>query len=118
MLILSLLTDQQKDVLQALLACAQSWDVYTMSQYSTTLWDALKYEILSAQDQELADEALRVLREIAVNLSRSASPSPTPSPLSQYLKPVTKECIEHLQEPAQRQAKAASDMLKAISSAG
>jgi DNA repair/transcription protein MET18/MMS19 len=88
-----------------------------MSQYSTTLWDSVKYEILSAQDQGLADEALLVLRESAVNLSRSANHSPTSSPLAQYLRPVTKECIEHLQEPAQRQAKAASDILKAISSA-
>jgi DNA repair/transcription protein MET18/MMS19 len=115
--ILSLLTDKQKDVLKALLACAQSWDVHTMSQYSVTLWDSLKYEILSAQDQELAHETLLVLRAIAVNLSRSANHSPTSSPVGQYLKPVIKECIEHLQEPAQRQAKAASDILKAISSA-
>jgi DNA repair/transcription protein MET18/MMS19 len=108
----------QKDVLQALLACAQSWDLHTMSQYSITLWDSLKFELLSAQEQELADETLLVLREIAVNLSRSTNSSPTSSPLAQYLRPVTKECLEHLQEPAQRQAKAAGDMLKAVSSAG
>jgi DNA repair/transcription protein MET18/MMS19 len=88
-----------------------------MSQYSVTLWDSLKYELLSAQEQELADETLLVLREIAVNLSRSANTSPTSSPLGLYLRPITKECLEHLQEPAQRQAKAAGDMLKAISSA-
>jgi DNA repair/transcription protein MET18/MMS19 len=89
-----------------------------MSQYSITLWDSLKFELLSAQEQELADETLLVLREIAANLSRNANISPTSSPLAQYLRPVTKECVEHLQEPAQRQAKAAGDMLKAISSAG
>jgi DNA repair/transcription protein MET18/MMS19 len=88
-----------------------------MSQYSITLWDSLKFESLSAQEQDLADEALLVLREIAVNLSRGTSPASTSSPLAQYLRPVTKECLEHLQEPAQRQAKAAGDMLKAISSA-
>jgi DNA repair/transcription protein MET18/MMS19 len=88
-----------------------------MSQYSVTLWDSLKYEIFSAQEQELADEALLILREIAVNLSKSANTLPNSSPLGQYLKPVAKECIEHLQEPAHRQAKAASDILKAISSA-
>jgi DNA repair/transcription protein MET18/MMS19 len=89
-----------------------------MSQYSITLWDSLKFELLSAQEQELADETLLVLREIAVNLSRSTNSSPTSSPLAQYLRPVIKECLEHLQEPAQRQAKAAGDMLKAVSSAG
>lgn len=88
-----------------------------MAQYSITLWDSLKYELLSAQEQELAEEALLVLREIAVNLSRSGNTSPSSSPLGQYLRPIIKECIEHLQEPAQRQAKAAGQMLKAISSA-
>ena len=77
----------------------------------------MKFELLSAQEQELADETLLVLREVAANLSRSTNTSPTASPLAQYLRPITKECIEHLQEPAQRQAKAAGDMLKAISSA-
>ena len=88
-----------------------------MSQYSITLWDSLKFELLSAQEQELADETLLVLREVAVNLSRSTNISPTSSPLAQYLRPIMKECVEHLQEPAQRQAKAAGDMLKSISSA-
>ena len=77
----------------------------------------MKFELLSTQEQELADETLLVLREVAANLSRSTNTSPTASPLAQYLRPITKECIEHLQEPAQRQAKAAGDMLKAISSA-
>ena len=88
-----------------------------MSQYSVTLWDSLKFELLSAQEQDLADETLLVLREIAVSLSRGTNKSPTTSALAQYLRPITKECVEHLQEPAQRQGKAAGDMLKAVSSA-
>ena len=88
-----------------------------MSRYSITLWDALKFEILNAQEPELAEETLATLREIAVCLSVSDQTSATASPLAQYLRPINKECIEHLNEPAQRQAKAASDILKAVSSA-
>jgi len=90
-----------------------------MAQYSVTLWDAVKFEVLQAQEPELADDALLVLKGIASCLSKSTNSvhSSTSSPLLQYLKPVNKECLEHLHEPAARQAKAAGDILKAVSSA-
>jgi DNA repair/transcription protein MET18/MMS19 len=88
-----------------------------MSLYSITLWDSLRFEVLSAQEPELADETLVVLRAIAKCLSTSTQTSPTVSPLAQYIRPITKECIEHLQEPAQRQAKASGDILRSVSSA-
>jgi DNA repair/transcription protein MET18/MMS19 len=112
-----MLTKSQKDVLRTLLACAQAYDAGTMSQYSITLWDSLKFEVLSAQEPELAVETLAVLQAIAVCLSASTQSSPTASPLIQYLRPIAKECIEHLQEPTQRQAKASGDILKYVSSA-
>jgi DNA repair/transcription protein MET18/MMS19 len=107
----------QTDVLQTLAACAEHYDSGTMAQYSVPLWDALKYEVISAQEPELADETLITLRSIAMCLSKSNNTSPKSSPLALYLKPIIKECLEHLQEPAQRQAKASGDILKAISSA-
>ncbi|ETN37360.1 uncharacterized protein HMPREF1541_08351 [Cyphellophora europaea CBS 101466] len=107
----------KKDVLQALAACANNYDTTTMTQYSITLWDAVKFEILQSQEAELADEALDVIKSIAACLSRSQNTSPTSSPLSQYLKPVIKECLEHLQQPASRQAKASGQILQAVASA-
>jgi DNA repair/transcription protein MET18/MMS19 len=112
-----MLIESQKDVLRTLLACAQAYDAGAMSQYSITLWDSLKFEVLSAQEPELAEETLIVLRAIAACLSTSTQSSPTASPLAQYLRPISKECIEHLQEPTQRQAKASGDILKSVSSA-
>ncbi len=107
----------KKDVLQALSACATNYDIATMALYSVTLWDALKFEVLQAQEPELAAEALHVIGCIAACLSKSTSTSPTASPLVQYLKPIIKECLEHLQEPASRQAKASGDILKATAAA-
>ncbi|EXJ56479.1 hypothetical protein A1O7_06823 [Cladophialophora yegresii CBS 114405] len=112
-------TTVKRDCLQVLSACANNYDPETLSQFSIPLWDAVKFEVLQAQEPELAEEALRVLNAIAACLSKSPksmhnAPS---SPLLQYLKPVNKECLEHLQEPAARQAKASGDILKAVSSA-
>ena len=107
----------KKDVLQALSACATNYDIATVALYSTTLWDALKFEVLQAQEPELAEEALQVIGAIAACLSKSNSTSPTASPIVQYLKPINKECLEHLQEPASRQAKASGEILRAAASA-
>jgi len=111
------LTLVQNDVLQALTACAENYGSGTMALYAITLWDAVKFEVLQAQEPELAQEALRLLKEIAACLSTSANTSDTTSSLLQYLKPIEKECLEHLQEPASRQANASGDILKAVSSA-
>ena len=110
----------KKDVLQALAACALNYDPITISQFSITLWDAVKFEVLQAQEPFLADEALNVIKNIAICLSRKTSPHAPEwkaDPLIHYLKPVTKECVEHLQEPASRQAGASGDILKAAASA-
>lgn len=107
----------KKDVLTTLTACATHYDPKVMSQYSITLWDAVKFEVLQAQEPELADEALNVLQAISACLSKIPISDTTTSPLLQYLRPINKECLEHLQEPASRQAKASGDILKAVSMA-
>lgn len=88
-----------------------------MSQYSITLWDSLKFEILNAQEPELADEALTTLEAIAVCLSKNQMDISLRSSLAQYLRPIAKECNEHLQEPTNRQAKAAGEILSRLCSA-
>ena len=110
-------TNVKRDVLHALKACTLSYDPRIMSQYSIPLWDALKFEVLSAQEPDLAQETLLVLRGIATNLSRDVINAGPTSLLAQYLRPVTKECNEHIQEPAQRQAQASGDILRSLSSA-
>lgn len=105
--------------MQTMTSCAHNYEPSVMAQYSIPLWDALKYEVLSAQEPELADEALVVLRSIATCLSsaNAADVSSESSPLLLYLKPIVKECLEHFHEPAQRQAKASGEILQAVSSA-
>ncbi|RMZ86901.1 hypothetical protein DV736_g5870, partial [Chaetothyriales sp. CBS 134916] len=110
-------TAVKKDVLQALTACAQNYPVSTISQYSITIWDAVKFEVFQAQEPEIAEEALHVIEAISTCLSKSSNSSPTSSPLVQYLNPINRDCLERLQEPAARQAKAAGDILKAAASA-
>jgi DNA repair/transcription protein MET18/MMS19 len=79
--------------------------------YAVTLWDALKFEILHVSDEELAEESLLILGEIARQLTRASNNS-----LSAYLKPVAKECNEHLEDAPTKQSQAATRILYAIAS--
>jgi DNA repair/transcription protein MET18/MMS19 len=106
----------KRDVLQALAACALNYDPETIVKYSNPLWESVKFEILQAQEPELADEALVVVKNIAVCISGLRGPTPVTVPLFTYLKPITTESLDHLKQPASRQANASGDILKAAAS--
>lgn len=103
--------------MQTIASCATSYGVTQLSNYSVTLWDSLKYEILNVQEEDLADEALVALQAIASRLSRGLTSSDQSSPLAIYLRPITKECNEQLQEPQHKQAKPAGRILSSLSRA-
>ncbi|KAI9788460.1 MAG: hypothetical protein M1816_006896 [Peltula sp. TS41687] len=107
----------KKDVLQTITACTSSYDVTTVSAYTTQLWESLKYEILNAQEEDLAEEALLAAKAIAKCLSTGEKSATPQSPLGRFLRPITTECNRLLQEPQQKQAKPAGQILGAISSA-
>ena len=100
--------------MQTITACASSYSVTTVSSYSVTLWDSLKFEILNAQEEDLAEEALVSLQAIAIRLSRGLDSTDPKTPLARYLRPITKECNEQLHEPQQKQAKPAGQILSAL----
>ncbi|OJD17068.1 hypothetical protein AJ78_02816 [Emergomyces pasteurianus Ep9510] len=106
----------KKDALNSLFACMSSYDPATLSRYSISVWDTLKFEILNAQEEIIADESLRVLQCLAKRLSAITTKSQT-SALAQYLKPITQECNEQLREPQQKQAQPARQILRSVSSA-
>ena len=76
------------------------------------LWDALKFEILHAQEDDLAQKALEALSAIAVTLSHGPS-----GPLHAYLKSITDVCIEHLEDAPTKQSQSAGRILSGIASA-
>ncbi|KAL1954687.1 hypothetical protein VTO42DRAFT_791 [Malbranchea cinnamomea] len=107
----------KKDALNAIGACVDSYDPSTLTRYSLSIWDCLKFEILNAQDEVLAEESLRVLTALAKRLSELTHYASKQSPLSQFLKPITNECNEKLREPLQKQAKPARQIIKSLSGA-
>lgn len=82
----------------------------TINLYSITLWDAIKFEILNAQEEDLAEESLAVLQAI----SRQLSTSPHDEPLQTFLKPVSRECNQHLEDSPTKQSSASGQILQAV----
>lgn len=88
-----------------------------VADYSVTLWNSVKYEILNVQDiqdEVLAEEALATLQAIAIKLSRGLTSTEGDPPLAKYLQSITKECNESLQEPQHKQAKPTSRILNSV----
>ncbi|QIW97841.1 hypothetical protein AMS68_003359 [Peltaster fructicola] len=101
----------KRDVLQAMQDCIVNYEPQTINLYSVTLWDALKFEILTPQEEDLAQEALKALGLIAATLTPAGD-----GPLNAYLRPVIKECNEHLEDAPTKQSQAAGRILHAIAS--
>ncbi|KAL1879571.1 hypothetical protein Plec18167_004028 [Paecilomyces lecythidis] len=107
----------KKDALNALLACVLSYEPNTVSRYSIQIWEALKFEILNAQEEFLSESSLQVLQAIAKRLSEGVTQVSKDIPLAHFLQPVNQECNEQLREPQQKQAKPARQILRSLSSA-
>jgi DNA repair/transcription protein MET18/MMS19 len=82
-----------------------------MAVYSVNLWDSLKFEILQAQEDELAQESLAVLMEIGKMLANGEQRA-----LLDYLKPIVKESNEHLEDAPTKQSEATTRILTAVAS--
>ncbi|KAM3418641.1 MMS19 nucleotide excision repair protein [Cercospora zeina] len=98
----------KRDVLHTLQSCAVSYSANTINLYSVTLWDALKFEIINVQEEDLAEEALKALALIADRLA------PIDNALGAYLSPVVKECNEHLEDAPTKQSQGAGRIVLAI----
>lgn len=72
----------------------------------------MKFEILNVQEEELAEEALKALSMMAAKFAHSEAP------LNGYLRPIMKECNQHLEDAPTKQSEAAGRILYALASSG
>lgn len=62
----------------------------------------------------MAEEALASLQAVAIRLSRDLESTDLQTPLARYIRVITKECNEQLQEPQHKQAKPVGQILSAL----
>lgn len=80
--------------------------------YSVDLWDALKFEILNVQEEDLAEAALKTLSIIAARFAN------IDGPLNAFLRPIITECNEHLEDAPTKQSQAAGRILYSVAASG
>ena len=102
----------KRDVLQAIQACISGYAANTINLYAVDLWDALKFEILNVQEEDLGEAALLALSLIAGKFIH------LDGPLNAFLRPIIKECNEHLEDAPTKQSIAAGRILYSVASAG
>ena len=100
--------------MQTIAACASSYGAETVSNFSLTLWDSLKFEVLNAQQEDLAEAALKSLQAVGICLGKELDSNKSKTQLINYLRPIIKECNEQLREPTHKQARSAGLILGAL----
>ncbi len=88
-----------------------SYELKTINIYAITLWDALKFEILNVQEEDLAEGALKALSMIAGRFAQQEGF------LNAYTKPIMKECNQHLEDAPTKQSSASGRIMYALASA-
>lgn len=107
----------KRDVIQTIKACAEGYGPVVIANYSISLWDSLKFEVLSEQDKEIGEEATQALGTIAATLSKDYTDYSSAPRLSKYINPIVKESKEHFEEPQHKQAQGAARILEGVGSA-
>ncbi len=102
--------------MQTIVACAQSYDAVSVSNYASQLWDSLKHEILGAQEDEVVDEAMQAVAAVAQCLSSGSKPPQVPHALTRYIELITTECRHQLHNPLAKQAQYVGQMLGLVAS--
>jgi DNA repair/transcription protein MET18/MMS19 len=104
------------DTLQTLTACAANYGPQTISTYSNSIWDSVRFEILNANDEDVSARALELLKAITKTLSFGLVEATRTSPLAQFLKTVTETCNKELRDPEAKLARPAGTVLASCAS--
>ena len=104
----------KKDAMQTLSAATVTYADVTLDPYARQLWDAIKFEIIQAEDDILEDVALECLTDITKCLSRGATDMPRDGPMASWLKTVSREVVDQLREPELKSAKPCGKIIKAV----
>ncbi|KAG8887558.1 hypothetical protein FRB98_009464 [Tulasnella sp. 332] len=99
----------KRDTLQTLSVCLPVYGSAAARRFASTLWDALKVEILQPIDAETENKALETTQALIRTIYDSSLDSS-----EDLIKDVCKECLNILKEPEKNQAQHAVKILSAL----
>ncbi|KAG9009002.1 hypothetical protein FRB94_012639 [Tulasnella sp. JGI-2019a] len=99
----------KRDTLQTLSVCLPIYGPAASRRFATTLWEALKVEILQPIDAETENRALGTTQALIRTIYDGSPDAP-----EDLVKDICKECVEILKEPEKNQAQHAVKILSAL----
>src|SRR5450432_3537423 len=105
--------------MQTMTACVHAYSLNAVSAWSSQIWDALKFEVLNATEDSLAEEALTTIKAIATRLSYDKLTLETleGTPLFRFVTLIVAKCVKHIHEPQDRYAKQSGQIIGRVAAA-
>ncbi|EPE31594.1 ARM repeat-containing protein [Glarea lozoyensis ATCC 20868] len=107
--------NKKKEILLTLDACVSTYSIKTLLEWSSKIWDTIKFEIWNGENDEFIADALHILNGLFSTLSRSDWSWDESTKFSSFIDGVVKEIFDRLSD-MQRYVAGSARMLLAIGS--
>ncbi|KAH8820313.1 Dos2-interacting transcription regulator of RNA-Pol-II-domain-containing protein [Xylogone sp. PMI_703] len=105
------------DVLETMATCAATYSPQVAQQWSTKVYDALKFEVLNGTNEDFIEGTLKVFRSMTKTLQKlSQDWNNEDDVFVRYVVDICRQCIQRLHEPERRFVRPCGRILAAIAS--
>jgi DNA repair/transcription protein MET18/MMS19 len=103
--------------LSTLAACIASYPVPTTTEWSSKIWDALKFEVWNGENEDFIQGSLEVLRATAASLGKSQwTWTSNSTPMTEFVVTAAKECMSRIHDSKNLYLVSSGRILHAIAS--
>ncbi|KAE9373275.1 hypothetical protein N431DRAFT_438577 [Stipitochalara longipes BDJ] len=104
------------EVLSTLAACVKSYPVATTAEWSSKIWDALKFEIWNGENEDFIEGALQVLRATTESLGADLHTWSAQTPITEFVVTAATECRSRFHDSKKLYLASSGRILHAIAS--
>ncbi|PMD41655.1 hypothetical protein L207DRAFT_528262 [Hyaloscypha variabilis F] len=104
------------EVLSTLAACVKSYPVATTAEWSSKIWDALKFEIWNGENEDFIEGALQVLRATTESLGAGLNSWSSQTPMTEFVVTAATECRSRFHDSKKLYLVSSGRILHAIAS--
>ncbi|EHL02442.1 putative DNA repair/transcription protein mms19 [Glarea lozoyensis 74030] len=90
--------NKKKEILLTLDACVSTYSIKTLLEWSSKIWDTIKFEIWNGENDEFIADALHILNGLFSTLSRSDWSWDESTKFSSFIDGVVKEIFDRLSD--------------------
>ncbi|RQM05065.1 hypothetical protein DH86_00003646, partial [Scytalidium sp. 3C] len=105
------------DVLETIATCASTYSPQVVAQWSTKVYDALKFEVLNGTNEDFIEGALKIFRRMTGNLEKLLQDWKNDDDIFvKYVVDISRQCVQRLHEPEHKFVQPCGRILAALAS--